>query len=184
VPDVSFAPNFKISDQGNELCITPDGSNALGTYSLQLEACVQPALPSEPVCTRGSGFEVDVWDLCTANEIFSKSVPGTMTVPQMQSGTMTVGEPWLTKYPEIDCGDLEYKVLYNGAPVDDDWVILNSDGEISMAPSTNNPPGDYLFTLAARMDRYRNITTTQTFSVTVSPCVTGLDMSGLYLDNQ
>lgn len=97
---------------------------------------------------------------------------------------MPVGEPWQTKYPDVDCGELEYKVLLNGAPVEDDWVMVDANGEVRMAPTVRNEPGDYVFTLAARLDRYRNITAAQDFVVTVLPCQTGLDLSGLSLENQ
>jgi len=107
-----------------------------------------------------------------------------MSAPQEQSNTMSLGEPWATKYPDIDCGPMEYKVLQNGMPVDDDWVVVDASGEIAMNPSVMQPPGDYTFTLASRLREYRNITTAQDFMVTVAPCQTGLDMSGLFLENQ
>ena len=53
-----------------------------------------------------------------------------------------------------------------------------------MSPTVVQEPGDYVFTLAARMQDYRNITTAQDFMITVTPCQTGLDLSGLYLENQ
>ena len=58
-----------------------------------------------------------------------------MSAPQEQGNSMSVGEPWQTKYPNIDCGGLEYKVLQNGMPVDDDWVVMDASGEIAMAPT-------------------------------------------------
>lgn len=125
VPDLSFSANFKI-DVTNEIRITPDESNPLGTYTFQIEACVQPALPSNPVCELGPGFEVQIWDLCTANEILSRPLPGTMASPQEQFNVMPVGDKWLTKYPDVDCGGLEYKVLQNGLPVDD-WVVMDDN---------------------------------------------------------
>ena len=34
VPDNSFSANFKVNEISNEICITPDETNPLGTYTL------------------------------------------------------------------------------------------------------------------------------------------------------
>ena len=74
-------------------------------------------------------------------------------------------------------------MLLNGAPVDDDWVVV-TDGWIEINPSLNVPSGEYDFILAARMADYRNITVMEPFTVYVANCQTGLDMNGAFLENQ
>ena len=65
----------------------------------------------------------------------------------------------------------------------DNWV--NYDGvNLYMAPGTGISPGPYVFELVARIDGYSNITVAMPFEAVVLPCQTGLDITGLSLEDQ
>lgn len=92
--------------------------------------------------------------------------------------------PWTTAYPPI-CGGIEYTVLFNGSPVPDNWVTINpATLEITASPLV--APGTYVFELYANIDMaiYSNITSSRPFQVIVDPCQTGLDLTGLALQDQ
>lgn len=52
-----------------------------------------------------------------------------------------------------------------------------------MAPGSGIQPGPYIFDMVARIGGYENITAVMPFEVVVLPCQTGLDITGLSLDD-
>lgn len=66
LPSAPSLPLFEINENG-QIEVTPTSPDQIGDYVITSTACVQPRLPSEPICVESEPFVVSVWDLCNAN---------------------------------------------------------------------------------------------------------------------
>jgi len=134
----------------------------------------------------GPAIQVTIWDVCTTNEITSAAITQTITTPVLQSNSMRPTQlPWSTKFATEVCGNIEYAVYLQGEDSPSSWTTIDASSlVITASPTLDIAPGTYTLDLVARIDTYRNITKSQAFTVTVEPCQTGLDLTGLALANQ
>lgn len=129
---------------------------------------MQPTYDPQAICVDSPVFVATVWDVCSVNMIQANTISQSLQAPILQTDAITLTNfPWPSTYGDT-CGFQTYEVLYQGAPVPDEWVYY-INGELHIEP-INVPVGDYIFTLQATNNLYTNITNSRPFNVRVTPC--------------
>lgn len=98
----------------------------IAVYPLYVTACMQPLYDPTVICVDGPVFDVTVWDICADNNILANSIQQSLEAPILQTDSATITNfPWGSTQAGI-CGFETYDVLYQGAPVPDDWVYYEN----------------------------------------------------------
>ena len=127
LPAAPSLPIFDINGNG-QIEVTPTGPEQIGDYTLTTTACVQPVLPSDPICVESQPFTVSVWDLCNSNQIFPQAFTRGLAAPQLQTDSfIPTTLPWDTFYAPETCGSVQYQVFFEWKP----WCLLTT-GSITM----------------------------------------------------